>query len=61
MDTYCITDQEATLSDATVADQEHFEQVVVCVHLIHSRHFKKKINYTEFIVFILIIQFHINY
>ena len=37
--TYGVSNEQATFADTTVSNQEHFEQVVVGVHLIHSRHF----------------------
>lgn len=38
--TYRISDQEATFADATVPNEQHFEEVVVGVNLILYRHFE---------------------
>ena len=38
--TYRISDEKTALADTTVADEQHFEQVVMSIHLIiWSRHF----------------------
>ena len=42
--TYSVSDEEAAFTDTTVADQKHFEKVVVGVHLILCRHFEYLLN-----------------
>jgi hypothetical protein len=37
--TYGVSDEKTALADTTVADEQHFEQIVMSIHLIWSRHF----------------------
>ena len=48
--TYRIPNKEATFTNSTVADKQHFEEVVMGVHLIllgHFEYFLKSNNYLQ--------------